>query len=114
MPFINSKVSVKLTEEKEQTIKTRLGQAIALIPGKSESWLMLGFEDEYTLYFKGNKEEKIAFVEVSIFGSASSSALNSLTVEICDIFNEELGIPKDKIYVKYSETENWGWNGNNF
>ena len=69
---------------------------------------------KYRLYFKGNEEEKAAFVEVSIFGSASKTALNSLTVEICDIFHEELGIPKDKIYVKYSETENWGWNGSNF
>lgn len=114
MPFINSKITVKLSDEKEKDIKNRLGQAIALIPGKSESWLMLGFEEEYKLYFKGNKEEKAAFVEVSIYGSTSASALNSLTIEICDIFNEELGIPKDKIYVKYSETQNWGWNGSNF
>lgn len=114
MPFINSKITVKLTDEQEKNIKNRLGQAIALIPGKSESWLMLGFEDDHTLYFKGNEEEKAAFIDVSIYGSASSSALNSLTVEICDIFNEELGIPKDKIYVKYSETQNWGWDGSNF
>lgn len=114
MPFINSKISVKLTEEQEKTIKNRLGQAIALIPGKTESWLMVGFEDDYKLYFKGEACEKIVFVEVSIFGSASATALNSLTVEICDIYNEELGVPKDKIYVKYSETPNWGWNGSNF
>lgn len=114
MPFINSKITLKLSKEKETCIKNRLGQAIALIPGKSESWLMLGFEDDYTLYFKGNEEEKAAFVDVSIFGSASKMALHSLTVEICDIFNEELGIPKDKIYVKYSETQHWGWNGSNF
>ena len=114
MPFINSKITVKLSEEQEKNVKNRLGQAIALIPGKSESWLMLGFEDGYNIYFKGNKEEKAAFVDVSIYGSASSTALNSLTVEICDIFKEELGIPKDKVYVKYTETKNWGWNGGNF
>lgn len=114
MPFINSKISVKLTEEQEKKIKDRLGKAIALIPGKTESWLMVGFEDDYKLYFKGEACEKVVFVEVSIFGSASQTALNSLTVEICDIYNEELGVPKDKIYIKYSETPNWGWNGSNF
>lgn len=114
MPFINSKISVKITEEQEETIKNRLGQAIALIPGKSESWLMVGFEDDYKLYFKGRKFDKIVFVEVKIFGDASKSALASLTTEICNIYNEELDVDKDKIYVKYELVDNWGWNGANF
>ena len=114
MPFINAKVSGKISAEKEEILKGKLGKAIELIPGKSENWLMVGFEDEYTLYFKGQKSEKIAFVEVKIFGTASQKAYDQLTDRICSIFNEELGIPADKIYVTYQEIENWGWNGNNF
>lgn len=56
MPFINSKISVALTDAQEQEIKSRLGQAITAIPGKSESWLMVGFEPEYKLYFRGSKD----------------------------------------------------------
>ena len=41
MPFIESKLSVKTTQEQQKTLKERLGQAISLIPGKSESWLMV-------------------------------------------------------------------------
>ena len=114
MPFINAKVSVKLSNEKQETIKTKLGNAIELIPGKSESWLMVGFEDEYTLFFKGQKHEKIAFIEVKIYGTASRKAYDQLTKAICTIFNEELSIPANNIYVTYQEIENWGWNGNNF
>ncbi len=114
MPFINSKVTVSLSEEKKETIKSRLGKAIALIPGKSETWLMVGFEDNYSLYFKGNQEDETAFVEVKIFGSASSQAYDALTTEICKIMQEEAGIPQNRVYVKYEEVENWGWNGNNF
>lgn len=114
MPFVNSKISVKISREQELTIKNRLGQAIALIPGKSESWLMVGFEDDYKLYFKGQEYEKIVFVEVQIYGDTSRSALSSLTAEICNIYNEELGVEKDKIYVKYDLVQNWGWNGSNF
>lgn len=113
MPFINSKISIKITKEQEEKIKTRLGQAISLIPGKSETWLMVGFEDEYSLYFKG-KSGKIAFIEVKIFGKAPKNAYDDLTAAICDIYNEEIGIDKDKIYVKYEEVENWGFNGSNF
>ena len=35
MPFINSKVTVTMSEEKKETVKKRLGQAISIIPGKS-------------------------------------------------------------------------------
>ncbi|MFA9466023.1 MAG: phenylpyruvate tautomerase MIF-related protein [Velocimicrobium sp.] len=114
MPFINSKISIKISKEEEITLKNRLGRAIALIPGKSESWLMVDFEDDCKLYFKGQEYEKIVFVEVKIFGDASKQALSSLTTEICNIYNEELLVDKDKIYVKYELVENWGWNGNNF
>lgn len=114
MPFINSKISVKITKEQEETIKSKLGKAISIIPGKSENWLMVGFDDNYKLYFKGEKFEKIAFVEVKIFGHASSDHFAKLTEEICNIYEEVLGIPKDKIYVKYEEVSQWGWNGNNF
>ena len=114
MPFINSKVSVKITEEQEKELKSRLGEAIALIPGKSESWLMTGFEDEYHLYFRGDNSEPIAFIEVSVYGSANSGAFSKLTAEMTKIFGEVLGIAADYIYVKYSATSDWGWNGNNF
>lgn len=114
MPFINSKVTVKMTDEKKENIKKRFGEAIKLIPGKSENWLMVGFEDGYDLYFQGNKDGESAFIEVKVFGSASSSVYNKMTSVICSILNEELNIPENRIYVKYEEVENWGWNGSNF
>ena len=54
MPVIDSKVSVSVTKEQEQEIKSRLGQAISLIPGKSESWLMVGIEPETKIWFRGD------------------------------------------------------------
>ena len=114
MPFINTKVSVALSEEKEQVIKSKLGQAIALIPGKSESWLMTNFEDQCHLYFRGDNSEPIAFVEVKVYGKENPSAFDALTGAICKILNEELGITADHIYVEYQATGNWGWNGGNF
>lgn len=114
MPFINSKISVKITQEQEEELKSRLGQAITILPGKSESWLMTGFEDEYHLYFRGDNSAPIAFVEVSVFGGEDPQAFTNLTAEIAKIFGEVLGIEADHIYVKYNATTNWGWNGSNF
>ena len=112
MPFIDSKVTVKISPEKEEAIKQKLGQASAIL-GKSESWLMVGFEDEYNLYFKGAKCEKAAFVDVKLFGSASSQAYDQMTGEICRIYEEELGIAAANIYVSYQGIRDWGWNGGN-
>ena len=114
MPFINSKITKKITREDEAVVKEKLGRAIELIPGKSEAWLMVNFEAESHLYFKGSNDKDIAYVEVSVFGSENKEAFNDLTAEITKIFNEVLGIEPERIYVKYETTTNWGWNGGNF
>lgn len=114
MPFIDSKVSVKISKEQEIELKTKLGKAIETIPGKSESWLMTGFQDEYHLYFRGDDSVPMAFVEVKVFGGENKAAFSKMTGEICRIFDEVLGIPADHIYVKYEAVSSWGWNGSNF
>lgn len=114
MPFIDTKISCDITKDQKDLIKEKLGKAIQIIPGKSENWLMVGFDDQYSLYFKGEDSPKIAFVEVKLFGSANKSVYSQLTAEICNIYKEVLDIPADKIYIKYEEVSNWGWNGSNF
>lgn len=113
MPFINVKTNAAVSKESETAIKSALGQAISVIPGKSESWLMVGIEPEHVLYFKGD-DSPAAMVEVSVYGGADSSAFNMLTEKICGILNEQLSIDQSRIYVKYAATQDWGWNGSNF
>ncbi len=102
-----------MSDEKKESIKKKFGEAIGIIPGKSEHWLMVGFEDGYDLYFQGNKNDESALVEVMIFGSASADAYEKLTSTISGILNDELNIPKNRIYIKYEECKYWGWNGSN-
>ncbi|MGN0576446.1 MAG: phenylpyruvate tautomerase MIF-related protein [Ruminococcus sp.] len=113
MPFIKVMTNASVSENEKNSIKTALGRNITVIPGKSEDWLMVGIEPEYTLYFRG-EDLPAAMVEVSIFGSPDSSALNALTEKICHILNVTLNIETSRIYVKYSSTSDWGWNGSNF
>jgi phenylpyruvate tautomerase PptA (4-oxalocrotonate tautomerase family) len=114
MPFIDSKVSVKTSPEQRKEIKERLGQAIALLPGKSESWLMIDLADEQEMYFRGDGSEPTAFIGVNIYGDPNPSAFDKLTAELTKIYGEVLGINPDHIYVKYATTHDWGWNGSNF
>ena len=113
MPNIAVKTNVSISKEKETLLKSKLGQAIAILPGKSESWLMCSFEDNCRVWFQGG-DEPAAFVEVQVYGKINPSAADNLTAELCLLIQGELGIPQSRIYVKYEEVALWGWNGNNF
>lgn len=114
MPFINTKVSTKISRENELKLKERFGKAISLLRGKSEAWLMLNFEDECRMYFQGDGEQPCAFIEVKIYGRQSADEYDALTAELSEIVSQVLGINKGKIYVKYEEIAHWGFNGHNF
>ena len=114
MPFIDSKVNVKTTAEQQKELKARLGKAIAAIPGKSESWLMVNLEDDRTMYFRGDDSEPIAYVCVNIYGGPDERAFDKMTAEVTKIYGEVLGVKPDHMYIKYDASLYWGWNGSNF
>lgn len=113
MPFIHTRTNRPISKETEKKLAQELGQAVALI-GKSENWLMLQFEENCRLYFKGDSNIPLAFVNVRLYGKAGSKAYEKLTERITVLLEEALSIPRDGIYVAYEETEHWGWNGSNF
>ncbi len=114
MPYISTKTTETISPNKRESIKAKLGKAIEIIPGKSEQWLMLSFEDESSMYFRGSNDMPVAYVEVKSFGKAPEDAYRKFTKAVCDILKEELEIEPDCVYVKYEEVSHWGWNGKNF
>jgi hypothetical protein len=100
MPFIETKVNVKITKEKEEILKEKFGKVIDIIPGKSEGTLMLSFKSECHLYFRGLDQPGIAFVEVKILGKAGNEAYDKLTDALSDILYQELNIEPSQTYVK--------------
>lgn len=113
MPFIRTTTNQKVTQEQKDRIKLGFGEAISLL-GKSENWLMVSFDEEKTMYFQGDGDAPMAFVEIQLFGKAQDSAYDNMTQAVTDLVAEQLSIRPDHIYVKYEEVSHWGWNGNNF
>ena len=113
MPFIDTKLNIRLSKEKETVLKAKLAEAIATFPGKSEYWLMLNFTDNCRMWFRGHDRFPIAMVEVKLLGVADDEASNRMTALICKLFDEELGISPDHVYVNYTYYDHWGWNGEN-
>ena len=112
MPFIDCKMNVDITKEQETALKDEFGKAISLIPGKSESWLMVNIQPKCALYFRGSNEKPTAMVSVTVYGRANPNAYNSLTARLNTILSNVAGI--EEMYVSYSETSNFGYNGSNF
>ncbi len=113
MPYIELKTNKKLTAEQCSDIASQLGEKISIIPGKSERWLMTSVEGECFMTFAGS-DAPCAIASVSIFGSTDSATYERLTAALCDMLSRELGIAADRIYIKYSEISEWGWNSQNF
>ena len=113
MPYIEARITTELTPAKKEEVKAEFGRLMSLL-GKSETYLMVGIEDNYDLWLGGNKLEKGAFVSVSLLGNAPSSKYNEMTGEICTFFENNLGIPGSAVYITYHPVSDWGWNGANF
>lgn len=112
MPYIKTVVNTMMSEHKRELMKDRLGRDVAIL-GKSESWLMVDFHEDAHLFFKGT-DDPAAIVSVDLYGSAGGDAYNKMTAAVTKMLYEELDIPADRVFVKYSEYKNWGYNGSNF
>jgi len=72
------------------------------------------FNDDHTLYFGGDKKDKTAFIEIKLFGTAERKYKEAIISKICSLFEEEVSITKDSIYIILDDLNDWAWNGNMF
>ncbi|MBQ9030010.1 MAG: hypothetical protein IJ106_00975 [Parasporobacterium sp.] len=107
MPFIKVKTSCPISKEQEITLKSLLGKAIELVPGKSEEYLLLEFEDNSRLWLRGEYTEPIAYIEAAIFGNESHAGYPDFTAKVSEIFRDVLGIAAENLYIKYEDIPAW-------
>ncbi len=108
MPFIVSRVNVPVSEDQELALKTRLGKAIELVPGKSEEYLLLGFENNSHLYLRGDNSRPMAYLTAGIFGNESHTGYPAFTAEAAKIYYDVLGIAPEDFYIRFDDISAWG------
>ena len=113
MPFINTKTTAALSNAQKDTLTAEISDIARECLGKGENWIMVGYEDNASLSFRKSTED-IAYVEVKTYGTPSSAGTGQMTAKLSSLFERELSISPDRIYVSYFPTDKWGWNGNNF
>ena len=111
MPFINVNTAQKLQDDTKEGIKKRLGELISIVPGKSESVLMIKFDDNSSIYYSGAAKVKAAYIDIRINGSATQEQKKQLIESVFELFKEQLGIDSDDVFITVSEFENWGFQG---
>ncbi len=106
MPYINTVTTKKISPEAEAELIRAWGEAIEIIPGKCEEYLMLNFTDNARMAFKGSKED-CAILEVEILGKGKAEDFSKLADVMIETINRVLGVPKERVYVKYAEVDYW-------
>lgn len=116
MPVIHTYSSTPIPEAARESLKATYGEAIALVPGKSEQWLMCLFDENVPAYHAGTCDEPVAYVTVDVFARTpvARSVWEAMTPVICDALHDQLGVDPARVYIKYGESTNFGWNGMNF
>ena len=112
MPFINTKTTATLSNSKKDTLTAEITNITRECLGKGENWIMTGYEDNASLSFQKSTAD-IAYVEVKTFGTPSPAGASQMTAKLSALFERELSITPDRIYVAYFPTDKWGWNGSN-
>ena len=111
MPFIKAKVNCPISPEQEIRIKARMGKAIERVPGKSEEYLLLEFEDNARLWLRGDDAQPMAYIEAAIFGNESHAGYPAFTAEVTKVFQSVLGIAPENCYIKYEDITAWAVGG---
>jgi phenylpyruvate tautomerase PptA (4-oxalocrotonate tautomerase family) len=111
MPYINTQTNVTVTNEQIKEMTAAFGKAIEIIPGKTEEWLMLRFNGDQVMAFRGDLDTPCCILEVEIAGKSTREYFNALTQELTAIMGKVLGIAPENVYVKYEEIDYWGYNG---
>jgi phenylpyruvate tautomerase PptA (4-oxalocrotonate tautomerase family) len=107
MPYITIRTAAKLTGQQMDTVKAELGKLIEMIPGKSESGLMIAFEDG-TMYLRGQNAASCAFLEIRLYGKAPSEAKSQFVHQVFRMLEQTLGIKENEAYINILEFDAWG------
>lgn len=110
MPYINVHVGKPLPEEKKSVLYEAIAEKMPVIPGKTVDNTMIEISAGRDLYMGGEKRELI-FVDMRVLGPAPVPAKNEFVAALSKIFNDLLGIPKDRQYYNIIELPGWGAGG---
>ncbi|MDJ0766342.1 MAG: phenylpyruvate tautomerase MIF-related protein [Myxococcota bacterium] len=114
MPLLRLYTSVDVTETKRDELLKSLSGIVAKAIGKPESYVMVTLNQGPTCM--GGTTEPSAFVDLRSIGGLSRSVNRDISQQVCQLLNQQVDIPTDRVYLNFTsvDRENWGWNSSTF
>ncbi len=114
MPLITLYASKDPEESKKQELLAGLSRIVSNKLGKPESYVMVNFVKAETMLSGAIKA--CAFADVRSIGGLTPDVNKKLSSEIGFLVETYLAIPKDRLYINFTDVpaSDWGHNGGTF
>ena len=114
MPYLKIQTNLPLRRKAERTVLKSASTLVATELDKPESFVMVAVQPDTAMLFAGS-DEPVAFLELKAVGLPGRKT-KTLSRALCELIQQHLGIPKDRVYVKFIDVHHsmWGWKGDVF
>ena len=114
MPYLKLNTNISISDEKSTQLLGQISQLIAKETNKPERYVMITLEGDKVMLFAANNEP-LAFLECKSIG-LSSAQCKSLASSLCQLLENTLLIPPERVYIEFSNcpADYWGWNSSTF
>ena len=114
MPLLKLTTSIDPAPEHAHLL-ANLSRLVADRLGKPESYVMTALEHPELMTF-GGTTAPTCYVELKNVGRFTPELTEQLSSELCERLSAGLGVPKERIYIEFSDAQGylWGHDGDTF
>jgi phenylpyruvate tautomerase len=114
MPYLMIQTNLPLGKKAERAILKNASTLVAEQLEKPESFVMIALQPDTSMLFAGS-DDPVAFLELKSVGLPARKT-KDLSESLCQLIEGHLGIPRDRVYVKFIDVKGamWGWKGDTF
>lgn len=114
MPYLKIQTNQSPDPEAGRALMADASALVADRLGKPERYVMVELQGTAPMLFAGT-DAPLAYLELKSIG-LPGSATAELSAALCELLEQKLGVPRDRVYVEFADAERhmWGWNGGTF
>jgi len=114
MPYLKIQTNQPVETERAAQLIKSASRLVAEGLGKAESYVMVAMDPSQPMVFAG-RDDPAVFMELKSIG-LSDAKTPGLSQSLCQLIQNELGVPSDRIYIEFQDAPRkmWGWNGGTF
>ncbi len=111
MPYIEVTLSKSLNAQEKDQLKSKLGELISIIPGKTESVLMIHINEDASLYFGGEKNDTIAYMVIKLYKESAFEHKAAFAKQVYAYMEQACGVSPDSFFLNFEVHNAWGFHG---